>query len=139
MKRRELREKILQALFQIDFTNVDAIDALNYLKEENEFDDKDILFIEQRIKGTLLNLKKIDNEISKHLKEWTIERIPRVDRALLRMSVYELLFDREISYKIVLNEAIELAKDYSSEDSAKFINGVLGSLIRSNNIISEGE
>jgi len=55
------------------------------------------------------------------------------------MSVYELLFDREISYKIVLNEAIELAKDYSSEDSAKFINGVLGSLIRSNNIISEGE
>lgn len=139
MKRRELREKILQALFQIDFTGVDAIEAFNYLKEENNFDDKDILFIEKRINGTLFNLKKIDEEISKYLKEWTIERIPRVDRALLRMSVYELLFDKEISYKIVLNEAIELAKDYSSDDSAKFINGVLGSLIRGNNIIVEKE
>ncbi len=137
MKRRELREKIIQALFQVDFTGDDANEALNYLQEENNFDEKEFLFIEKRVNGTLSNLKEIDNEISKYLMDWTIERIPRVDRAILRMSVYEMLFEEEISYKIALNEAIELAKDYSSEESAKFINGVLGSFVKRNSITSD--
>lgn len=130
MKRREGREKILQCLFQIDFTGEKNEQLVSRFVEEDNLSQKELEFIETRIDGTIANLIEIDNEISKYLKDWTIERLPNVDKAILRMSVYEIMYVKDISYKIILNEAIELAKDYSTEESSKFINGILGSFVR---------
>lgn len=130
VKRREGREKVLQSLFQIDFTDVETNEVLERIVEEDNLSTKEINFIESRVKGTLDNLSDIDKEISKYLIDWTIERLPNVDRAILRMSVFEIMHMNDISYKIILNEAVELAKDYGTDESAKFINGILGSFVR---------
>ncbi|MGD9678023.1 MAG: transcription antitermination factor NusB [Vulcanibacillus sp.] len=132
MKRRELREIVLQSLFQIDFSDAEVEDVFAYLQEEKELDNKDLAFIGGKVNGTLAHLEEVDKQISKYLKDWTFERIPNVDRAILRMSVYEMLFERETSYKIVLNEAIEMAKEFSTVESGKFVNGVLGSFVKDN-------
>jgi len=132
VKRREAREKILQSLFQVDMTKISADEAIASLDGVEEIDSNDLAFIEQTVKGTLQNLSQIDREISKYLKGWTLIRLPYVDRAILRLAAYELFFDKNITQGIVLNEAIELAKTFGSDESAKYINGVLGSLVKEN-------
>ncbi|OEF95519.1 transcription antitermination factor NusB [Vulcanibacillus modesticaldus] len=132
MKRREARERVLQILFQVDVAKNDVDEVIHSLKREQIIEEKDFSFIEDRVRGTYQNLKEIDELISKYLKGWTIPRLPNIDRAILRMSVYELLYEPDISVSVTLNEAVELAKLYGTAESAKFINGVLGSIVREN-------
>lgn len=129
MKRRELRALIMQALFQQDFTGVEIDSAIEYLLLENELGAKELIFVKQIAQGTLSKQAEIDQEMAKYLIEWSVERLPRVDRALLRIAFYELMYEQETSYRVVLNEAIELAKEYGGPESASFINGVLASYL----------
>lgn len=137
MKRRDTRQIILQILFQMDFTKIEPDEAIDYMLEEHKINDEELSFIKEIVYGTNGNITNLDKEIIKYTKGWTIDRLPNIDRSILRMSTYELLYNKDTPVKVVLNEAIELAKLFGSDDSPKFINGVLGSIVKENPAISE--
>ncbi|MFB9988410.1 transcription antitermination factor NusB [Bacillus benzoevorans] len=122
MKRRTAREKALQAIFQIDVSEAEANAALEHVLEGQKSDS----YLERLVTGTAQHMEDIDANIKKHLENWTIERLANVDRNLLRLSVYELIYCQdEVPANVVIDEAIEIAKIYGDDQSSKFINGVL--------------
>lgn len=133
MKRRELRILIMQALFQRDFTGVKLDSAIDYLLLERKLGERELDFVERIVYGTAENLIAIDEVLSEHLIDWSIDRLPRVDRSVLRIAFYELIYEQETSYKVVINEAVEIAKEYGGDESASYINGVLASYIKKQN------
>lgn len=129
MKRRLAREMVLKVLFQLDIGNVDLDVALeNVLEEEESCRVRD--FVRTLVKGTVDNLPKIDQVINQFAHDWTVDRMAGVDRNLLRLAVYEVLFVDDIPSAVSINEAVELAKVYGTEESSKFINGILGNVVR---------
>lgn len=140
MSRRQAREVALQALFQLDLNHADApkqemmyetlaIDAA--LSECRKLHEKDRAFIESLVHGTRKNLIAIDARIADTSREWKIERMATVDRNLIRMALYEMLFsDMELKPNIAINEAVELAKKYGTDDSARYVNGILGAVLK---------
>lgn len=128
--RRLARECALQALYYADslkdMPQEDVLDyAADYRKELGEY----FPFCEELIKGALTHLKEIDVMVSSYAKNWTIGRMSAVDRSILRMATYELVFSPEKTpVPAIIDEAIELAKKYSTENSSKFINGLLDQL-----------
>ena len=123
--RRKSRELALQMLFQIDLGNLTLESCKRDFLEEQE-DAPDIkLFAYELAKGTCDNLTKLDALIMERLQNWDMERIATVDRNILRFASYELLFCPEIPVAVTINEAIEIAKEYSGLESGKFVNGVL--------------
>ncbi len=136
MKRRELRKYMIQILFQIDLAKTEPSEAFHSLLDEEEVLANDLLFVQERVEGTQNHLSEIDALISKFLEGWTLTRLPYVDRAILRLAVYELLYTKDTSMKVILNEAVELAKVFGADESPKFINGVLGSLARKHGEVS---
>ena len=119
-KRRKAREFLLNTLFQQDFRLVD-IDAL--LAEENIKDE----FIAQVLKGVQTHREALDEVIRAHAKGWTLDRLVSVDRNILRLSLYELLHT-DTPPEVIINEAVELAKRFGTENSSSFINGVLDTI-----------
>ncbi|MBY0122442.1 transcription antitermination factor NusB [Bacillus sp. S/N-304-OC-R1] len=124
MKRRTAREKALQALFQIDVSEVEPDAAIEHVLDEAPSND----FLNELVNGVVINKAVIDETIKKHLENWTIERLATVDRNLLRLSVYELLFCKDTPPNVVIDEGIEIAKMYGDDQSSKFINGVLSKI-----------
>ena len=118
MNRKKEREALLKVLFEKDL-NSDS-------KAIAQFNDN--LFIESLFKDIEENKSRIDSIITGHLKDWSIERLPAVDRSILRIALAEILYRDEIPLSVSINEAVELAKKFSDEKSAKFINGLLGNL-----------
>ena len=98
--------------------------------EKHEFEDNNLSFIHKLIKGVEANLEEIDQVITVSAPEWPIPQIAQVDLSILRLAIFELLFDDEVPPKAVINEAVELAKAFGGENSSKFINGVLGTVFR---------
>ena len=132
MRRRKAREIALQALFQFDFTKNDDENLIEMLiKETKGLNQQSILFTREIIKGTIANLEAIDATIKTVSNDWKIERMAAVDRNIVRMAVYELKFNSEdTAPKIIINEAIEIAKIFGSDESSRFVNGILGALIK---------
>jgi len=128
MKRRTAREKAVQCLFQIDMAEVRLEDAISMVMEEEQGADN--AYMKRLIEETLSHLPQIDQEISKYLRGWQLDRIANVDRAILRLAFFELMYEREIPKKVVVNEAIELAKLFSDDQSYRFVNGVLSSYLQ---------
>lgn len=128
MTKREARERALTALYQMDVTGVDPVEALAYRYEVEEI--KPIPLSEKIVRGVVSQRETIDGIISKYSKEWDISRFSNVDRNILRMAIYEMLFIESIPEKVSINEAIELSKLYSTEDAYKFINGLLAQVIK---------
>lgn len=129
------RTLALQALYQWDFhgkKNNELPEIIAYDKQEfaPEFDDHN--FVEKLIKGVVDNLEELDNYITKNAPDWPIDQITVIDRNVLRMGLYELLFNEKIPGKVAINEAIELAKTFGGESSGKFVNGVLGAIYKRN-------
>ena len=122
MKRTEARQKALQALFQLDSTELSVEEAIGHVLEEEQKSDA---FLEQLVRGTTENLEAIDAALEQKLEKWTITRLPKIERTVLRLAVYELLFEQDTPNKVVMNEAIELCKTFGDEKSSKFVNGVL--------------
>lgn len=132
-KRRKAREVALQLLYGLDVQEgrLDDVIALfwdNFDNASEEISEDVKTFSTELVVGTWKNLEKIDHLISGNSENWTIGRMSRVDKSILRMAVYELLFCPEIPPKVTLNEAIDLGKIYGSENSGSFINGILDAL-----------
>ncbi|WP_432776887.1 transcription antitermination factor NusB [Brevibacillus gelatini] len=127
MKRRTAREKAVQCLFQIDMADVPVEEAVNLVMEESTESSQ---YLRHLLDGVLSNLTEIDAEIKKYLRGWQLERIANVDRAILRLAFYEIMFEADTPDKVVMNEAIEIAKLFSDEASHRYINGVLASFLQ---------
>ena len=129
MSRRQAREMALQALFVLDFNHTE--EPLAAIFHEHEHTDENAKeYAELLVKGTQENLSAIDVLIAEVSKDWKVERMNGVDRNIVRMAIYEMKFGQEcLSPRVVINEAVELAKNYGTEDSGRFVNGILGSLI----------
>jgi len=133
MSRRKAREMALQTLFQMDFNeNIMTEPALEMVFGEYEIvADKDKLYAKQLIAGAKESLTEIDAIIEKSAYDWKLERMPGVDRNIVRLAIYELKFSTEPTPPgVVINEAVELAKEYGTEESARFVNGILGALVK---------
>lgn len=126
MKRRTAREKALQALFQYDLGQAEPMEAIQNVVETEEIDP----FLQKLVMGTVEHLEEIDATLRKHLEKWTLERVAAVDRAILRLAVYEMTYEEDIPTNVSLNEAIELAKKFSDSQSNRFINGVLSKVLQ---------
>ncbi len=127
MKRRRSREYALQILFQLDMTGSEFNeDVWNEFWEGNEEEDAEIKkFTLEVVKNTRDHLHEIDETIKKAAEHWSIDRMAVIDRNILRAAAYELIFRKDIPPSVTINEALEIAKKYSTEDSAPFINGIL--------------
>lgn len=121
---------IMQSMYEWDFRQDEPLGDILKRNINNFKEDCDKDFILETTGGIEKNIKKIDQVIIEAAPEWPIEQIAIIDKTILRLAVYELLFDTDIPPKVVINEAVELAKSYGSDSSFKFINGVLGTLFR---------
>ncbi len=123
--RREGRVIAFQSVFSYDFYDKNKDDLLKFDWVTGEASETSLNYAKFLINGTLSNLKEIDETIKSRLKNWDIGRLSFIDRAILRFSIFSLLNENDLDEKIVINEAIEIAKIYGNEDSYKFINGIL--------------
>lgn len=126
--RRESREIALQFLYQWDTQSkypVEQKESLKRFWSMQEFNPAAKKFTEELVKGLLDHQEAIDTKIKAHAENWEFHRIAVVDRNILRLAIYELLFRDDIPPVVSINEAIELAKKFSTEDSGRFVNGVL--------------
>ena len=125
--RRAARELALQALFSVEVGHRDPSEVLEeYFASNGERSDR--LFVRELVLGTLENAEQSDGAVGPLLEGWTIERLPTIDRLLLRMAAFELRHWPQTPKPVVINEAVELAKRFSTEDSGRFVNGVLSAL-----------
>lgn len=120
MKRHEAREKALQVLFQLDNTDLTVEEAMGHIKGQPTN-----AFYEKIVTGTAEHLEEINATLEQHLEKWSLARLPKIERTVLRLAVYELLYMPETPKRVVLNEAIELCKTFGDDSSSKFVNGVL--------------
>ncbi|MDW7651457.1 MAG: transcription antitermination factor NusB [Bacillota bacterium] len=130
MSRRVAREIAFKALFQHDIGKNELEPALSELLAESGVSGETAAFARKLAEGTLANLNEIDQTMSGYLQNWQIERLAAVDRNVLRLAGYELLYLEDIPAAVSINEALELSKAFNSEESAKFLNGVLDKLAR---------
>jgi N utilization substance protein B len=104
--------------------------ALSPFLEDGRLNEENSVFARQLTRGVLENKDEIDAQIRKFATAWPLEQIPVVDRNILRLAIFEILLDNSVPIKVAINEAVELAKLFGSNNSPKFVNGVLGSVSR---------
>ena len=130
MTRHELRERIFQTIFQLPFYDEEIPEIeVSDVADSEEISDKDKAYIEAKVAGIRDNLEEIDKAIEQNSNGWKVKRIGKSELAILRLAVYEIRFDADVPDKVAINEAVELAKSYSDEKAARFINGVLSGVV----------
>lgn len=131
--RRRGRILAFQALYAWDVGSLSPIDLLCFPwieRAENERSDDDFIFSRLIFLGTIEHIDEIDALIIKHLENWDFNRLKRVDKAILRLSTYSILFQKDTDPRIVINEAVSIARTFGTDDSFKFVNAVLDSIKR---------
>ncbi len=137
-KRRLGREAVLLALYQIDISDIPPNEAISSAVSNLNIDDREIReFAHNLLIGVVENIDSIDDNIRSLSRKWGLSRMSYIDRNILRIAVYEILYNEDMPYKVAINEAIELAKIYGDEKSPKFINGVLASVVKENGIVDQ--
>ncbi len=128
-KRRKLREAVVKALFQLDFRPDEFEDILRDTLNDERIHEvkKDV---ERYLKRIYENRERIDEVISKYLLNWDFGRVSYIDRSILRLGAYELLYEMDVPIEVTLDEMVEIAKKYGSEESGKFVNGVLDKIAK---------
>ena len=136
MSRRNARELVLKSLFQIDFSkDTEPLTAFAAAKE-GEISEEEDAYALALLDGILTNLSVIDAKIAAYAIDWAVDRMPAVDRNILRIAIYEIFLSPDaIASSVAINEAVEVAKKYGTEDSARFINGVLGKMVKNHGSI----
>ncbi|NLX77673.1 MAG: transcription antitermination factor NusB [Clostridiaceae bacterium] len=130
MSRRITRENAMKILYQIQLRDDDIDDQVKlFLDEAEGLENLDMDFFLDVVHGVVRNREEIDHLISSHSKGWELERMPKVDLAIMRLAVYELKYREDIPANVSINEAVELAKKYGGDQSKNFINGVLGKIV----------
>lgn len=129
--RTKARKRALDALFASDVTGQNALTLLEQTRAEvGDRQNQDAIFdyAEMLVTGYLQNADSIDTQLRMLADNWSLERMPNVDRALLRLASWEILYNDEVPNEVAISEAVALAAEYSTEDSSKFVNGVLARL-----------
>ncbi len=127
--RRKARMAALQSLFAADIKGEQGEESLEWLNSENPLQTASLDFARLLVQGVTENRLELDNVIRRYAKAWPVDQLPYVDRNILRIALFELLHTPEVPQKTAINEAVELAKVFGSESSARFVNGVLGSVM----------
>lgn len=130
MSRRLAREVAFKTLFQQDMGKNEIEPTLSELVDESGLSGDHAKFARELAVGTMEHQARIDDELSKYLQNWKMSRLAAVDRSVLRLAAFELLYRDDIPSAVSINEALELSKAFNSEESAKFLNGVLDRLFR---------
>jgi N utilization substance protein B len=123
--RRKARIAAFQALYAWQETQVDRKELIGFDWLDDKLDDETLVFASLLTSGTLDRIDEVDEHIKTHLKKWSFERLSRVDLAILRTGAYALLFQNDIPASVTIDEAVEIAKKFSSPESYRFVNGVL--------------
>ncbi len=131
MGRKQAREGTMQALFQMSLNKDYSEDALRVYLDNFSFEDSEKQYVVSAIEKITEEIETIDEFINENLQGWELERLAKVDLSILRIAIYEILYRDDIPVQVSINEAIEISKKYSTEDSYRFINGVLGGFVRS--------
>jgi N utilization substance protein B len=126
--RRKARTLALQALYEVDSASHEMEGVVTRLLAKGELSEENATFVRELVSGVIQNREKIDHNIQSFAPAWPIQQIPVVDRNILRLAIFEILFDNKAPVKVAINEAVELAKMFGSDNSPKFVNGVLGSV-----------
>jgi len=126
--RRKARAIALQVLYEFDSAGHDVEAALAHLLADSGLSEDNAAFARGLVNGAIQNREQIDQHIKKFAPAWPLEQIPIVDRNILRLAIFEILLDNSVPVKVAINEAVELAKMFGSDNSSKFVNGVLGSV-----------
>jgi N utilization substance protein B len=127
-ERRKARAIALQALYELDRSRHPSDSVLHRLVAEAGLSAENSAFVRELVSKVTGNKEKLDQYIKRFATAWPLEQIPVIDRNILRLAIFEILFDNRVSVKIAINEAVELAKRFGSDSSPKFVNGVLGSV-----------
>lgn len=130
MKRREVRELALKVLYAHDIGKNDVNYIMERLFIEENTEEGGREFCRSLVAGVLANLKPIDDLIEKYTTDWPLDRMAAVDRNLMRIALFEFLFTEGVPGAVAVNEAIEVAKSYGSDESPRFINGILGNIMK---------
>ncbi|MFZ5626447.1 MAG: transcription antitermination factor NusB [Bacillota bacterium] len=130
MIRRQGREAALQTLYQLDLSESDWQDTLVHLAEEFALPQEAVTFARELVTGVLSCRSQLDEEIEQRSEGWPVRRMGVVDRNILRLGAFELLHREDIPPAVAVNEAVELAKRYGDKDSSRFINGILGRMLK---------
>ena len=131
MNRSAIREKAFELIYSLEIQKQEDLqEAVDLYIENNEITDKSAKeYIQDAVFGIEKNKENIVNQIEKNLKkDWKIDRISKIDLAILKLAIYEIQY-KELPFKVVINEAVELAKKYGEDSSKNFVNGVLASIV----------
>ena len=135
MSRKTAREVAFKMIFASNFQVEEIIpediaeEILKETENSDEINNEDMEYIKDVVHGVYTNIMTLDDKIKNHLKGWTMDRICKTDLAILRLAIYEILYRQDIPYKVSVNEAVELAKLFSEDNSPSFVNGVLAEII----------
>lgn len=136
MSRRNARKHIFNLVFQTEFNvETDIKETIEtYTEEYEDFQKGESDFVSREYRGILANIESIDSYIDKYAIGWSVQRLAKTDLAILRMGVYEIVFDDEIPDAVAVNEAVELAKEFSGDKAPAFINAVLSKIVKSKDV-----
>ncbi len=123
-----MRALALKVLYEVDSVKHDVDETLARFLAKEELSEENAAFACKLVSGVVQNREKIDHNIQSFAPAWPVEQIPVVDRNILRLAIFEILIDNKVPVKVAINEAVELAKTFGSDNSSKFVNGVLGSV-----------
>jgi len=126
--RRRARAVIIQALYEIDSASHNTEKVVSNLLADKELSEENNTFVRETVSGVIQNKQQLDEHIKRFAPAWPINQLSAVDRNILRLAIFELLLDNKVPVKIAINEAVELAKKFGSDNSARFVNGVLSSV-----------
>lgn len=128
MKRSSLREQVFKLLFRIEFNSAEEMpqqEEMFFSSGDLQATDRDKAYITDKVNAIVEKIPEIDRQLSDKMKGWTIDRVGRVELAILRLGVYEILYDEEIPAGVAISEAVELAKKFGADNAGSFVNGVL--------------
>lgn len=137
LKRREIREHLLKMLYLRDYHDLEDLPEENvmYFDQFTELDEAGRKIVDDRYEAILAKLGEVDHIIAGAMSGWSMSRVSRVELNILRIAVFEILFDDDIPDKVAINEAVEITKFYGSEDTSYgFVNGILAKIVKNENL-----
>ena len=132
MTRREIRENLYAMLFQINFHDEDELQEQigMYIEDIEKASEKNKAELKKKFADICDNIEEIDSVIESKAKGWTIDRIAKAELTVLRLAIFEIIYDTEVPNKVAINEAVELAKKYCADKASGFVNGILASFFK---------
>ncbi|MFU0801223.1 MAG: transcription antitermination factor NusB [Xylanivirga thermophila] len=130
MSRRDAREVAMKIIYQYEFGQACDDDLIKEMSNQVKLSNADMEYLYDVVNGVKNNIVELDSNVEKFLKGWSLDRLAKIDLAILRLSIFEILYRTDVPNSVSINEAVELAKKYGTEKSFSFINGILASVVQ---------